>query len=139
MNRWTLFAGILLAGFLVLVVIPKVMEGSWTTAATVPTIPTRAAAAAEADPAAAAAAAAAAEAAAARLRLETQFNETTARAEIPDDYPRLSVGTCPYSKPMSADLPIRDMPRCRAVSAENMYLADRGAAGACALRTMRAS
>lgn len=54
--------------------------------------------------------------------LNTHFSDTTARDEIPEDYPRKKVGACPYSKPLSSPLPLRNMPRCKAVTSDNMYL-----------------
>lgn len=35
-----------------------------------------------------------------------------AKESVPEDFPRKQVGDCPYSKPMSSDLPMRDIPRC---------------------------
>jgi len=54
--------------------------------------------------------------------LNTHFAETTARDDVPEDHPRKKVGACPYSKPLSSPLPLRDMPRCKAVTPDNMYL-----------------
>jgi hypothetical protein len=45
-----------------------------------------------------------------------------AKEEIPVDYDIKQVGDCPYSKPMSKDLPLANIPMCMAVSEENMNL-----------------
>lgn len=33
-----------------------------------------------------------------------------ARAVVPEDFPTKAIGDCPYSKPMSTDLPLADVP-----------------------------
>ncbi len=52
--------------------------------------------------------------------LDAQY--TPARATVPEDHPRQPIGSCPYSKPQSADLPIPNVPMCVAVQKENMRL-----------------
>lgn len=42
--------------------------------------------------------------------LESHYEN--AKPEVPEDYPRKTVGDCPFSKPMSSDLPIADVPLC---------------------------
>jgi hypothetical protein len=54
--------------------------------------------------------------------LDATFYATQARAEIPVDYPQQPVGSCPFSKAYSRDLPIANMPMCMARSEDNMYL-----------------
>jgi type II secretory pathway pseudopilin PulG len=41
---------------------------------------------------------------------------------VPMQYPKLSIGACPYSKPMSTDLPLANVPMCMATRNENMKL-----------------
>jgi|UniRef100_A0A6C0KUJ6 hypothetical protein len=41
---------------------------------------------------------------------------------IPIDYPTKEIGECPYSKPMSMDLPIANTMMCFAKEKKNMYL-----------------
>jgi hypothetical protein len=48
------------------------------------------------------------EAEASKRMLESHYEE--AKDVIPEDFPRKVVGDCPYSKPMSTDLPLTDMP-----------------------------
>ena len=95
------------------------------------------------------AAAAAAERAAALSMLNTQFGATQAMSDVPEDYPRKKIGACPYSRPMSAPLPMSNIPMCMAIQSDNMYLAGdaghpgplgsqaagSGAVGACGSRT----
>jgi len=95
------------------------------------------------------AAAAAAERAASLSMLNTQFGATQAIPSVPEDYPRKKIGACPYSRPMSAPLPMSNIPMCMAIQSDNMYLAGdaghpgplgsqaagSGAVGACGSRT----
>jgi len=95
------------------------------------------------------AAAAAAERAASLNMLNTQFGATQAMQDVPDDYPRKKIGACPYSRPLSAPLPMSNIPMCMAIQSDNMYLAGdaghpgplgsqaagSGAVGACGSRT----
>ena len=45
---------------------------------------------------------------ASKQMLESHYEE--AKAIVPEDYPSKSIGDCPYSKPMSSDLPLADVP-----------------------------
>ena len=47
---------------------------------------------------------------------------TPARAQVPEDYPRLDVGSCPYTKPPATDLPLPDLPMCVAQRSNTMKL-----------------
>ena len=47
----------------------------------------------------------------ARAQLDKQFVETQAR-DVEEDYPQKVIGTCPFTKPPSSDLPIPDIPMC---------------------------
>lgn len=52
--------------------------------------------------------------------LDTHFIE--AQPVVPDDHPLKEIGACPYSKPLSKDLPMANVPMCLAVTAQNMRL-----------------
>lgn len=56
------------------------------------------------------------------LRVEAQKSRQmldqyypAARDSVPEDYPLRPVGSCPYSKPPSTDLPLIDTPMCISV------------------------
>lgn len=49
---------------------------------------------------------------------------------IPIDYPVPPIGSCPFSKPPSTDLPLPDVPMCIMRTGTDMRLASSGAAGA---------
>lgn len=42
--------------------------------------------------------------------LDTHFVQ--AEPTVPEDYPLKQVGACPYSKPLSRDLPLANVPMC---------------------------
>lgn len=42
-----------------------------------------------------------------------------ARSAIPVDYPIKPIGSCPFSKPLSEDLPLADIPMCMAAKASS--------------------
>lgn len=138
---WPWVLGVLAAALLMFVVIPRVFN---TPVGSRPIVTaTTASVTAAPDPVAVAAAEAAArERAEAAQMLNIQYAESTARPEIPEDYPRKRIGACPYAKAPSAALPLRDIPMCLAVTSDNMYLpGDAGstgplgvAAGACGAR-----
>lgn len=138
--RYVLWAsGLIAAALLIFVVIPRLLAAPAIAAPTAEAAKAAAAGAGagaapgatpEEAEAARVAAAAAAERAAAQRMLDTQFGATQAMPEIPDDYPRKKVGACPYSRPMSAPLPVGDVPMCMAIQSDNMYLAgDAGGPG----------
>lgn len=52
--------------------------------------------------------------------LDTHF--IAAQPVVPDDHPLKPIGSCPYSKPLSQDLPMANVPMCMAATAQNMRL-----------------
>jgi len=51
--------------------------------------------------------------------IDSQFMKVK---DVPDDYPTVGVGCCPYGKPLSRDLPMADVPMCMAKSSSDMRL-----------------
>jgi len=144
--------GIIAAALLIFVVIPRFFASPATakpiSADGAAGVAANGATTAEAE-AARVASAAAAERAASLSMLNTQFGATQAIPSVPEDYPRKKIGACPYSRPMSAPLPMSNIPMCMAIQSDNMYLAGdaghpgplapqvagSGAVGACGSRT----
>lgn len=140
---WPWVLGVLAAALLMFVVIPRVFNTPVGSRPIVTATTATAGGVAGPDPVAVAAAEAAArERAEAAQMLNIQYAESTARPEIPEDYPRKRIGACPYAKAPSSALPLRDIPMCLVVTSDNMYLpGDAGstgplgvAAGACGAR-----
>lgn len=52
--------------------------------------------------------------------LDKQFTNTQA-TDVHEDYPQKKIGSCPFSKPHSTDLPLVDVPMC-ILQKENMRL-----------------
>lgn len=55
-----------------------------------------------------------------KVMLDAQYIQ--ARDTVPEDHPRKPIGSCPYSKPQSIDLPLPNVPMCVAVQQDNMRL-----------------
>lgn len=62
------------------------------------------------------------DAAISKTMLDQQFTSSVA-TDIPVNYPLKSIGSCPYSKPPSMDLPLVDMPMCVSVKSHDMRIA----------------
>ena len=54
-----------------------------------------------------------------KASIDSQFMKAK---DVPNDYPTLGVGCCPYGKPLSRDLPMADVPMCMAKSSSDMRL-----------------
>lgn len=52
--------------------------------------------------------------------IDSQFMKS--KDTVPNDYPPMKIGCCPYGKPLSRDLPMADVPMCMAVSSNDMRL-----------------
>lgn len=56
----------------------------------------------------------------ARAMLDAHYVD--AKGAAPEDFPRRSIGACPYTKPPSTDLPLPDLPLCVVQKSGNMKL-----------------
>lgn len=92
---WIVIIALILA-IVFFVLLPNVLKNETVT----PAVPVHVVVALEAEK----------EQAEARRMLDSHYEN--ARASVPEDYPAVPIGACPYSKPMSTNLPQVDVPMC---------------------------